>query len=367
MRFSLFLVLFVTSILNQCASQDVPEVDFSQPVSPMVYQKTIKQGFSTNYFKSKIPAKKYREKNIQDIYDMGFRNVRLRCRADLHSGDKFNAFIEELVNVVDECLEVGVAPIISWIHHVAEARGNDDDRQNYIAWWTKVAERLKHKSYLLSFNLFTELGVDFCGKACKPDEPECPEDCDESLRENTSKYNQWTREVVSAIRATGGNNAQRILILASPKKLARGLFEIAADIYENDNYMMVEFHEYAAGPSSNPDSARYWSSGTDKEKARLTNDGLDVAKIFTEMSGLLSYFGAWMPRDNSGGGLNEMQVINFAEFFVSELKSRGIPWSMNVLDDYYDTKESQWIIGKQNKKGQLLDMSRILERIRALM
>jgi len=60
--------------------------------------------------------------------------------------------------------------------------------------------------------LFTELGVDSCG-----------DNCDESLRKNTTKYNDWTKAVVSAIRQSGGNNANRVIILASPKKDATGI------------------------------------------------------------------------------------------------------------------------------------------------
>ena len=42
------------------------------------------------------------------------------------------------------------------------------------------------------------------------------------------------------------------------------------------------------------------------------------------------------------GDLREEEVINFARFFVSELRSVNIPWSLNVLDRYYDTKENTW-------------------------
>lgn len=191
--FILWLALLTAAIVSesQCASPD-----FSQPLTGSQYQAVIGQGFSTNYFKSIStsgnPAPKYRSQNIQDIYDKGFRNVRLRCRADLdlyqpptNTNIYFNRFLRKLNEVVDRCLEVGVAPIISWIHHDAEADATDTHRQNYIDWWTIVANSLKSKSYHLSFNLFTEIGVDGCGM-----------DCDDSLRENPRKYNNWTSSVI---------------------------------------------------------------------------------------------------------------------------------------------------------------------------
>ena len=63
------------------------------------------QGFATNYFKTETPAEKYNSKNIQDVYDRGFRNLRLRCRADLYDTPyeaddaDFKEFLDELESV----------------------------------------------------------------------------------------------------------------------------------------------------------------------------------------------------------------------------------------------------------------------------
>ena len=145
--------------------------------------------------------------------------------------------------VVDDCLEIGVTPIISWIHHDAEARANEQDRENYLTWWKRVATRVKDRNYQLSFNLFTELEVDKCFK-----DPSRP--CSESLARNQKKYDDWTSSVVNVIRNTGGNNKQRIIILAPPRKTSEGLDLINYDdpVLRDDPYLMVEWHDYAAGP-----------------------------------------------------------------------------------------------------------------------
>ena len=126
-------------------------------------------------------------------------------------------------------------------------------------------------SYHLSFNFFTELGVDksLCGR------------CPTSLRRNHAKYNSWTYDVVQAIRATGGNNANRILILGSPEKNSDGLSYIDERIYIDDDYMMVEWHDYAAGPYKKVGRPRYWSgNGTERQRFTLRND-IRRAKEFT--------------------------------------------------------------------------------------
>ncbi len=178
----------------------------------------------------------------------------------------------------------------------------------------------------------------------------------------------WTSTVIEAIRATGGQNAERIIILGSPDKTSLGLEHIRQNVVPSmDSYMMVEWHEYAAGPTSgDTNKPRYWSgNGSVAQKSRL-KDGVDRANTFTTDTSIPTYFGAWMPRDNKNGGLNEAEVINFARFFVDLLKSAQIPWSLNVLDNYYDTKGSTWLTDIQTlprNDGAQLNMSRVLDNI----
>ena len=240
-------------ILSLAVFGFISAICVSSPIKPADYQKLIGQGFATNWFKTADPLSKYNDKNIQDIFSKNFRNVRLRSRADLYSApyntSDFSRFLANLSTVIDKCLEVGIAPIVSWIHHDAEAYATEDDRTNYLTWWTAVAKKLKNKDYQLSFNLFTELGIDECRKNST---------CGESLRMRPDKYNRWTSKVVKAIRKTGGKNAKGILILGSPAKTAKDLRLINQDIYRNDSYMLVEWHIYASGPNKKIGYQKYW-------------------------------------------------------------------------------------------------------------
>lgn len=331
-----------------------------KPILPRRYQKLIGPGFATNWFKTAEPMKKYSEQNIIDVQAKNFTNLRLRCRADLYSYDytatNFTWFLGNLSTVVDHCINNKVIPIISWIHHHAEACASENDRIAYVAWWTAVAQKLKDKHYKLSFNLFTELGIDECG-----------ESCGESLRRNTSKYNKWTSDVVAAIRATGGKNSERIIILGSPGKTAKDLDKIDETIYQNDSYMMAEWHIYASGPNKKTGGQKFWKGDGIPDGRQNVRNAIQEATDFTENTGLLTYLGAWMPQDNKGGDLTEEEVINFARFFVSELCNVTMPWSLNVLDRYYDTKEKKWLTEKQKIKGRSLNMSTVLDNIREVM
>ena len=81
---------------------------------------------------------------------------------DYHSELFRNEFLANLTKVVDDCIDNGIAPIVTFRHREIENRANEEDLQNYLEWWRIVAEELKDKSYLLSFNLFTEMGVEIC-------------------------------------------------------------------------------------------------------------------------------------------------------------------------------------------------------------
>ena len=164
MAFLLFFALLAASG-SICTSQTI---DFSLPVNGTEYQGYLGQGFNANYFKrARGPLPDYNPQNIQILKDLGFRHLRIRCLADLYtydfSSEPFrNVFLANLVKVVDECIDNGIAPIVTFRDRELETRANETDRQNYLEWWRIVAEELKDKNYLLSFNLFTEIGRELC-------------------------------------------------------------------------------------------------------------------------------------------------------------------------------------------------------------
>ena len=81
------------------------------------------------------------------------------------------------------------------------------------------------------------------------------------------------------------------------------------------------------------------------------------AQDWTAKTGVLTYFGAWMPQDNKDGDIDTNEAIEFSKYFIDALKP--IPWSLNVLDVYYDTKNAEWRTGKQEIKDRLLDIPKV--------
>ena len=352
------LILAFVTWAATCASG----INVSNPITPDDYVAFIAgKGFATNYFKSWKPLKKYNTQNIIDLIDNGFDNLRLRCngsRHDVNNATRFEDFLGMLEGVVDDMLANNATPIISWLNQQAEACAAESDRVNYVNWWTGVANKLKHKNYRLSFNLFTENGVD--------------EECyylhstEESLRLNLHKYTQWTLDVIDAIRNTGGNNQNRIIILTAPGKESRSLPDINSTIYTGDDYMMAEWHLYASGPNKRIGSKKYWSGDGSEEDKQRAIDSVTPAVEWTNETGIPTIQAAWMARDNKNGALNQSEAEAFGKYYAALLKSHGIPWCMNVLDDFYETKDSEWITEIQEFKGASLNMSQLLEEIKTV-
>ena len=131
--------------------------------------------------------------------------------------------------------------------------------------------------------------------------------------------------------------------------------------------MLAEWHIYASGPNKKLGGQKYWSGDGFPHGRDNVRKAIKQATIFTRSSNLLTYLGAWMPTDNKDGSLNETEVIKFARFFASELRKQKIPWSLNVLDRYYDTEKCEWLTDVQDVKGVSLNMSKVLENIQSVM
>lgn len=323
----------------------------SSPISPQDYKNVLKQGFATTYFEQLNFDEVYDKKDVEDVAERGFTNLRLRCRQDL-DGLNMTDFLANLETVVDDCLSLNVTPYISWINQAAELDATEESRQGYLDWWKAVAMQLKDKDYRVSFNLFNEI------------------DTENSLRKNASSYNDWTRSVIEIIRETGGNNEKRILILASPEKSAEGLQKIDPTIYQNDTYLMIEAHTYAAGPqnvfedgscTSSPPSC--WTGDGDTMGKSLLDQNIASATNFTRENGIEIVWGSWMPFDSTSGTLNQTEVIDFSTYFVQSLKDASIPWSLNDLDKFYDTMARQWKSELSTIKGQEFNTTLVLDAI----
>ncbi|GAA4648735.1 cellulase family glycosylhydrolase [Kistimonas scapharcae] len=317
-----------------------------EPIPALRYQQMIGTGFATSWFKTEPPETSelpdgHLMQTMVDLRKAGFSNLRLRARADIYGFadiitdtgaepaqylDKaaMERFLTELERVVTIANNHGITPILSWLHHEAESRASTQDGENYVAWWSVVAEYFRDFPPTLGFNLMTEIGIQGFG----------------GLRVDPSLSNEWMRHAMAAIRSTGGNNATRNLILTSPLKTEKGLTKLESDLF-NGKHILAEWHRYASGPNQRGGNKDWHGDGSPEER-RILLDAVATARQFQQSRGIPTWLGAWMPWDNANASLDQQEINAFATFFTTTLASQQIPWSMNELHAVYSIKDNQW-------------------------
>lgn len=307
------------------------KISGSTPLTAEQYQKILGRGLAVSWYKNKWSEKSQGD-DYKDFRARGFDHVRLRVDAGVFKGSGFDRMEDE----INRCISEDLIPVISWINHPAEGSASAQDKAEYVAWWKDLAQRFKGQ-HLVGFNLFTEV--------------------------NKSKklwlndlYNPWMEAASEAIRSVDPN---RIIILGAPNKTHKTLHLIDPAIYKNDDYMMVEWHLYASGPTQDGGQKNWNGNGSEQDRRNLT-EPLDEGVQFTKDTGLECYFGAWMPMDNTAGSLNQTEVENFTRFFTLECAERGIPWGLNADQHFYDAKKDQWL-GVAKTTPTQLNMPPILD------
>lgn len=304
----------------------------SEPITSKDYQTVIGRGLATSWFK-KYPVKGYSDSWLKEIKNKGFDHIRIRVAAADYKGSNMSL----LTDVIDKTLEAGLIPIISWVNHEAEHRASDTDQKEYLDWWEELATSLKGKSYLIGYNLFTEIS-------------------NESGLAKKNRYNKWTKKAVEIIRRI---DPQRIIILSAPSKTVKSIVDIDRKIYDKDPYMLVEWHLYASGPNKRKGDKQWSGKGSKSDRGNVTSI-FKKAKSFTNKTGIPTYFGAWMPMDNNYAKLKQGEVEAFANFFVQVARKYKVPWTLNADMQFIDIDNNQWFKAKSWGKKLTLDMERIL-------
>jgi len=189
-----------------------------------------------------------------------------------------------------------------------------------VTWWKTVSEHYADYSHRLAFNMVVEWT--------------------DSMSKDASLINSFYDKVTPVVRAT---NPTRIMIF-SPKRISNPEYLDSMTIPASaGNYVMAEWHFYAAGPSSDPTSPKYWDTGTDAQK-KLITDKIKFATDWQTKTNIPTWVGAWMAGNYNKGNTTTMETqIGFASYMVHVLDSVQIPWCINTIDKYYDYTTNMWI------------------------
>ena len=277
------------------------------------------------------------EAMIQAVKKAGFNAIRIPIRWQCHitnaqamSIDK--AWIARIKEVVGWCLDNDLKVIIN-VHHEKWLEGRptyqykEENCQKLALLWMNIASEFANYDSRLAFAGTNEVHV--------------RDNWSKPTAENLEVQNAYNQTFVDMVRATGGNNAKRHLILQTYVcnpwfGIENGDFIIPKDAEGNgNNYMSVEFHYYQpwsyAGYPDTGDRYDYWGDAykdagkTPADNEKTMTDFFDRVVNTWSSQGLGIVIGEWgvTNRDNSNPGKVYENMKYYCNFLTKEAHDRG--------------------------------------------
>ena len=285
------------------------------------------------------------KKVIKAIKDAGFNAIRIPVRWQCHitnaqamSIDK--AWMARVKEVIDWCLANDLKVIIN-THHDKWLEGRPFDQYK---------EENCQKLALLWFNIASELAAyDYRVAFAGTNEVHVKDNWGKPTAENLAVQNAYNQTFIDVVRATGGNNLKRHLIVqtyvCNPDfGINDGDFIIPQDVEGNGNdYMSVEFHYYNPWEYAGDCKFYFWGDAykqygeTPESNEKSLTDFFDRVVNTWSSKGLGVIIGEWGVTDHVKGGQADLiheNMTYYCKTFVSEARKRGFSvfvWDNNAF------------------------------------
>ncbi len=176
---------------------------------------------------------------IDAVSDAGFNTIRIPCAWDSYADESTHEidadWMSRVKEVVDYCYENDMYVILNahwdggWLEENPTYDSQDEVNEKQEAYWTQIAEYFADYDEHLLFAGTNEVHYDY-------------NDPTDEYIEVQESYNQT---FVDAVRATGGNNATRVLVVQTYNTNAwYGLNYFSLPDDDVDNKLIVEIHYY---------------------------------------------------------------------------------------------------------------------------
>ncbi len=266
---------------------------------------------------------------IDAVAAKGFNSIRIPITWADHMGAAPDYVVDpewmaRVKEVVDYCIEDELYVIIN-SHHEEMWRIPDDAHvdascEQMAALWTQIADEFKDYDYHLIFEGMNEPRV-------KGGENEWNGGTSE-VRNCLDRMNQL---FVDTVRATGGNNEYRLLLITSVAS-SHVIQTIAPLKVPEDDHLAVSIHAYTPysftyeDPSANP-----YDNWDGSHKSDITNMFSDIDRIFKQkgIPILLTEYGAVNKN-------NEDDVAAWVTEYLTRAKKYGIPcywWDNGIFNE----------------------------------
>jgi len=284
---------------------------------------------------------------IDAISAKGFKTIRVPVTWRFHMGDAPEYLLEEawlnrVQEIIDYARSNGMYVIIN-IHHddpwiLPLYDQAEEVKLRLEKVWTQIANRFNAYSDYLIFETLNE--------------PRLEDSLNEwsgGTEEGRDVVNQYHQVSVDAIRATGGNNANRKLMISS---YAASTLPVAIDaliIPNNDPNTIISLHSYFPFEFCLGGTDTTW--GTDDDKLALQTEFDKIAAKFIA-NGQPVIMGEW----SSGNQGNTEDRLAHADFYAKEAAKRGIMpiwWDMGDFTQtgtggsaLFDRRSLTWPFGE---------------------
>ena len=304
-------------------------------------------------------AGKTSQKLIDSVKAAGFNTVRIPvswfCHSDTISNKINKKWIARVKEVVDYCIKDDLYVIINmhwdkgWLENRINTANQEEVNKRQYIYWTQIAKYFKNYDEHLLFAGANE-----------------PNAANAAQLDILMSYYQT---FVDAVRATGGNNTSRTIIVQGPETNIEKTLDLMNSLPKDkiQDRMMVEVHYYTPfqfclmeKEASWGKPFYYWGkdnhSETDVEHNSTWGEEAMVDKLFGDLKTkyvdkgipvILGEFGAYKRKLSapSDQALNEKSVEFFGKYVVKSALENGI------IPYYWDTPNNLF----NRDSGQVLD------------
>ena len=184
---------------------------------------------------NKFPTEAY----IDSVKAAGFSTIRIPCAWDSHTtnGVINKSWLDSVQVVVDHCMRAGLVTVLNihwdggWLEGNLKDEKKDEVNAKQKAYWTQIATHFKNYNERLLFASANE-----------------PATTDDNYKHETEILMTYHQTFVDAVRATGGNNESRTLVIQGPSTSVDRTCEVMPvsklpkDVIADR--LMVEVHYY---------------------------------------------------------------------------------------------------------------------------
>lgn len=290
---------------------------------------------------------------IDEVHNAGFNTIRIPTTWDGHTGDAPDFTIDEewikrVEEVVDYALEDDMYVILN-IHHEdnwlkPQYDGLDDVKARLTALWTQIATYFADYGDHLIFEGLNE-----------PRIKGGTNEWNGGTEEGRDALNQLNDVFVKTVRATGGNNEKRTLLITT---FAAQAMPVAIEnlTVPDDKYVGVSIHAYTPYRFTYDSPTESWNAlyFDDSCAAEIDTlfENLNNTFISKGIPVIITEYGSVTKIIDKDWYLNnEEEVAKWASYYISTAEKYGIPcvwWdngyltSGNELFGLFDRKNLSW-------------------------